>query len=331
MTSPTQLGAASMVTLCEQTAAFSEQLLVWARGLQADCARLKREVGDDSSIDDYSDGRELVRSMEAGVENLGATVRQIRDETFSDGTLASAVAVALQFQSDSEAQLERVVQHLQQQHRYALAEHEPTDASAAEAAVADDNADQAVAPARLAAQEEVDAQEAETCFDGEMDPLAAADAMMTEDSPTPSLGSFQPESPDCTPRDPDMPRTPRLEDFGLGDLAKKYGLAMDNEGEDAGENAQVEQLGSSTSTRPRTEASPSKPAASDLPQTTTGFTPRQSPRLAAKRQQSPMEKVFARASSPSPLKVMNRTDSHGLTDLKARLSAATRARVTVAE
>ena len=340
-----------MATLCEQTAAFREQLEVWARGLQADCEALKRVVDHSAAPEGHFAGRELVRSMEADVGNLGASVRQIRDDAFGDGTLSAMLAAALQFQSDSEVQLERVEQYLQHQHGYVLVEREPMDASPDAAVVA---ASTAAAPApdedvqaalptspekeehqEEEEQEEAETEHEETCSDEDADPLAAADALMSDDSPVPSLESFHPASPECTSQNPDMPRTPRLEDFGLEDLATKYGLAMDDEagphdpaGGD-GEDAQSEKLGAAT----QSLSAASKPATvSDLPvgtaQTLAEFKPRQSPRLAARLEsgwahQSPMEKVLARALSPSPLKALNRADSHGLPDLKARLRAAT--------
>jgi hypothetical protein len=351
-----------MATLCEQTAAFSEQLGEWARGLQSDCKETAAMMEPGSAI---AGGRELVSSMEADVENLGASVRLLRDDTFGDGTLASALAAALQFQSDSEAQLELVEQYLQQQHGYVPGVRERMDTSVdaggvaasttATAALDDDyqatlststeeEEQKEAVQLEEEEEEETEHEEAVTCS------IAEADALMAEDSPTPSLDSLQPGSPDCTARDPDMPRTPRLEDFGLGDLAAKYGLAMDKEtspqdaGEEvnAAEDAQSEKLGATT--RSLSEARSGRPgSASNLPvgtpkflsksQAFADFQPRQSPRLAAKLKagsahQSPMEKVLARASSPSPLKVLNRTDSHGLTNLKARLSAATQGRVT---
>ena len=164
--------------------------------------------------------------------------------------------------------------------------------------------------------------------------------------------------PDRASREPEMPRTPRLEDFGLRDIAEKYGRTMDNENEteDAGEDEHAVEDTEVISDHPEPpstmsarqtltarrqklakvqfdkQAAPAdSPADTDLQAVrleAIGFTPRQSPRLAAKRQQSPMEKVFARASSPSPLKVLNHTDSHGLTNLKSGLSAATQPRTS---
>jgi hypothetical protein len=140
-------------------------------------------------------------------------------------------------------------------------------------------------------------------------------------SPAPMMAPFPPAtpSPARAPLEQDLPRTPRLEDFGLGDIAAKYGLVTDNDDVVAPEPAPAP--------APAPTPSPAAAKAADL-------IPRQSPRLLAAKQQrqsSPMEKVFARASSPSPLKVLNRTDSHGLTDLKARLSAASGTRAAGAD
>ena len=49
-----------MATLCEQTAAFSEQLGEWARGLQSDCKETAAMMEPGSAI---AGGRELVSSI----------------------------------------------------------------------------------------------------------------------------------------------------------------------------------------------------------------------------------------------------------------------------
>ena len=279
-----------MSVLSARTATFGDQLQSWAHGLEADCGQLKASL--DRTQPRGGCGGLLLRTMDGEIAAIGAELAQAQGAAFGDGSLSSMLAAAMQFQADSEAQLVEAEAQLARAGAYTpLGGHAEDEAAAADAAPdAEDEEDEED-------EEENDETASPPAYAepaSPMDPLAAADAMEPEpdspaqewlshaarmDAPSTPTGKAEPEL--------DVMRTPTLEGFGLN-LAK-YGLDVPEANDEAEES----------------------PAAATV---SPAFVPRQSPRLqASARKQSPMEKVLARASLPSPLQSKNATAMNRLT------------------